>query len=210
MSCYASSNAGSTWTLEGLLTPAGGSAPTERGDASQYSPLLQGPPEEPITDEQIFLGMPIDSGGLRSPKSASLAAVGGQFVDGQPTDQTSFPGLSWQDSSLESSAGVPDAMNPSYNIAQIFDQFSELGHLKRRRNSNYQPGRDSSSRRFSPEAPLMSKGLSTGSTSTTHTGYSGRRKGPLTEEQRQNARNVREMGACWRCHSLKAKVNMPF
>ncbi|KAI9767550.1 MAG: hypothetical protein M1840_005587 [Geoglossum simile] len=208
MSYYASSNAGSPWTLEGLLTPADGSATTERGDASQCSPCLQDPPEELVRDKQIYLGIPIGPGGLRSPKSASLAAVGGQFVDGQQTDQMVFSGLSWQDSSLESSAGVPlDAMVSSYNIAQIFDQFSGPGQLKRRRDSNYQPGRASSSRRLSHEAPLMSKGWSNGSTSTTNTGYSGGRKGPLTEEQRRNARSVREMGACWRCHSLKAKCD---
>jgi hypothetical protein len=212
MSYYASSNAGSNWTPEGLFTPAGGSATTERGDTSQYGYFLQDLPGEFTTDERLYLGIPASASGPRSPKSASLAAVGGQFLDSQPADHTEVSVIPWPDASLESSAGVHiDTMVPPYGIAQICDQFSAPGNLKRRRDSGYQQGRGGrSSRRVSLEAPLMSKGPSNTSTSTANTGFSGRRKGPLTEQQRQNARDVRALGACWRCHSLKAKVNTSF
>ncbi|KAH0541661.1 hypothetical protein FGG08_003892 [Glutinoglossum americanum] len=216
MSWDASSNAWST--REELFTPAEGSAITEQGDVPQPSPSFQDSPGEFIGGYggQAYLGMSADSLGLRSSTSTSLTAVGGQFSDGQPAGHAGSSRLLRLDTPIESNAYTQtDLGAPLYDMTvhQMFDQFAGPKQPRRRRSSTHQRERNNRpSRRTSYEAPSMSIGLSHDSSSTTNTRHSGagRRRGPLTQEQRQNAKAVRGVGACWRCHSLNAKVNIPF
>jgi hypothetical protein len=229
MSRYPPSNAcsASTWTLEELTTLTGGSAATEQGDTPQYGLLTQGWLEE-FTEGyggQTHPGISMNFDGLRSPTSTSLAAVGGQFSDGQPAGQMGFSGSSILNLPIKSNVYVPtDSGIAALDTATCHtpDQFSSSNHPKRRRVPCYQLERNNRpSRRDSRASAPMSIELSSGSTSTVGTGYSGRRKGPenagcsggrrgpLTQEQRQHAKIVRARRACWRCHSLNTKVRIP-
>jgi hypothetical protein len=214
MSYYTSSHTCSAWTLEERTTPADISSATEQGDETEHALSLQ----EPLGfisgyGGQYFLEASIGSTGLRSPTSTSLTAVGGQFSDEQSAGQTGSSMILTPDPQIEGNISIPtDPGIPVCGVAThyFFDQFSGSGYLKRRRDSSCQPERShKTSRRTSLVATPVSIELSSGSTSTMNTGYSGRRRGPLTAEQRQNAKSVRERGACWRCHSLNAKVNFP-